>query len=41
MNIKETTNNNQQAKKMDPLFLIGLVLSLIGFTISIIKLLKL
>jgi len=41
MDTKETTNNNQQVRKTDPLFLVGFLLSLVGFTISIIKLLKL
>jgi hypothetical protein len=40
MNNKDNTTN-QPAKKIDPLFLIGLLLSLVGFTFSIIKLLKL
>jgi len=36
-----TTNEKKQERKVDPLFLIGLSFSIIGFAYSIIKFLKL
>jgi len=39
--VNETTNQKKTEKKVDPLFLIGLAFSMIGFVYSIFKFLKL
>ncbi|HXD94682.1 MAG TPA: hypothetical protein VNX01_15860 [Bacteroidia bacterium] len=41
MQNETTTNEEKQERKLDPLFLIGLAFSMIGFVYTIIKFLKL